>query len=608
LNSPFRTSPSFLLLTIATILFFSVLPGCDSQTRLPEPEEGSNLPTQPPSSEDALTKGKGLWKSAHNFHPDDPRRADLTRQALDVYIAALKLGDARPEIVLAVTETINALDPPPYDEAIDILREVVGSDPGNLHARVELGTALFRSGKNDPAATVLAEAIDSPGKSPDDKELIKAHEFLGRAHLAAGRSDAARKHLDESVRRLDRYRKKHGEGDFYYGCPYQAMGELYFSASDLDKTAEWFRRAADAEPNTADSQIAAANALFENGDVDAALTYVSRALKLDGSLRAKSLKARIEQAAKIDRSAPDPATSFATGLLHFQAGDIGSAVRTVERISDEQATPKLSVLKGILLLFQQKYDPAQQLFDRAQQGEKTHLASDAGKGHLAIVRKDFESAHKLLLPAAELPLLDETDERRFAQEMACLGMGWLLSNQNKHAEALAYYDKLLALVPNHFLAVLGKGNALSGLGRFDEAERFFRKALHLQPSDPYATAEMALIHYNRGQFDLAESEFQKAANLGEGRYTCPYEGLGLVYMKQGRLDQARENFERAIKINPDIEYKKFNGLAKIMLEKGENERAEKLLRKSIENYPFDSEARLLLDKIEQRSVEENHGD
>ena len=49
--------------------------------------------------------------------------------------------------------------------------------------------------------------------------------------------------------------------------------------------------------------------------------------------------------------------------------------------------------------------------------------------------------------------------------------------------------------------------------------------------------------------------------------------------------------------NYAIEYKKFNLLAKIYIEEGRRKDAKILLLKSIENYPYDPEAKLLLEQI-----------
>lgn len=58
---------------------------------------------------------------------------------------------------------------------------------------------------------------------------------------------------------------------------------------------------------------------------------------------------------------------------------------------------------------------------------------------------------------------------------------------------------------------------------------------------------------------------------------------------------------RTFRINPEIEYLKYNGLAKIYIQEGKLDRAEELLKKSIENFPYDPEARELLKEIEAPS-------
>ncbi|HCP45002.1 MAG TPA: hypothetical protein DIU15_03120, partial [Deltaproteobacteria bacterium] len=55
---------------------------------------------------------------------------------------------------------------------------------------------------------------------------------------------------------------------------------------------------------------------------------------------------------------------------------------------------------------------------------------------------------------------------------------------------------------------------------------------------------------------------------------------------------------RAIEINPDIEFKKYNGLARIYMDEGRYDEARQLLRRSIRNFPEDSEASQMLSEME----------
>lgn len=75
----------------------------------------------------------------------------------------------------------------------------------------------------------------------------------------------------------------------------------------------------------------------------------------------------------------------------------------------------------------------------------------------------------------------------------------------------------------------------------------------------------------------------------------------MLYLKQGDLAKAQKSFEKAIKIDPDIEYKKYNELARIYMKEGQIEKAKELLKKSIDNFPYDDEAKKIL-----AGLQENH--
>ena len=51
-------------------------------------------------------------------------------------------------------------------------------------------------------------------------------------------------------------------------------------------------------------------------------------------------------------------------------------------------------------------------------------------------------------------------------------------------------------------------------------------------------------------------------------------------------------------INPEVEYLKYNGLAEIYLGEGRFDEAERLLQRSLENYPYDDAARLLMKRVQ----------
>jgi tetratricopeptide (TPR) repeat protein len=58
-----------------------------------------------------------------------------------------------------------------------------------------------------------------------------------------------------------------------------------------------------------------------------------------------------------------------------------------------------------------------------------------------------------------------------------------LDNIGNYAEAIKYYDKVLAIIPNSVDALNNKGNALGKLGKYIEATKYYRKAIEILKSN-----------------------------------------------------------------------------------------------------------------------------
>src|ERR1700733_11335321 len=85
------------------------------------------------------------------------------------------------------------------------------------------------------------------------------------------------------------------------------------------------------------------------------------------------------------------------------------------------------------------------------------------------------------------------------------------------AEAIDIYNKVLAVVPNHFDATHLLGVIALQEGRLDQAQELIASALRTNHLDSSAL-----------------------------------NNLGLVYLRKGELELARGQFERAIKVKPDL--------------------------------------------------------
>ena len=454
------------------------------------------------------------------------------------------------------------------DDAEAYLTRALAIDPANVHVRANLGIVYFEKGEYDRAIQTLEPIANPTGEDADPIEVIRAAEFLGRSYMKQGRFADAEQVLTKSTTVYDRWLEEHGNQN-YWGCPYQALGELYSRTGAVDKETEFYLRAADLEIHRPNVQLDAAERCYSLGDYDRALTYVDRAIALDESrgdlLDMKGMillgLKRYGDAERLFRHAKNEMSAFS---IYNYIGRKGAAVGL-----------------GHLAVARKKYDEAIERFDEATPW--TFRAFVSAKRYAIKELADKDSLY---------------DYDAFAYEMAYVGMAWAYANQNRHEPAIECYDRVLALEPWHLLALLGKGNSLTGMKKLDEAEAIFATVIEHYPNNKFALAERGLIRYNRGEYDSAEDDFEAALKLDDGTYTCPYEGLGLVYLTQGRKQEAEANFKKAIELNPSIEYKKFNGLAKIYIQQKKYDEAAALLKQSIRNYPYDDEARKILASIQ----------
>ena len=459
-------------------------------------------------------------------------------------------------------------------------RQKPAQEPPPPRGPLDLAERHHQAGRHKQAEVLLLRLINTaqPRKL---WERMKAREHLGRIYLEQRRFSDAEKVLSAAARDFEVLNRRQA---YTVACPYQALGVLYAHMGKQSRAASYFIKAARLEPHSEKMQYDAALESMVAGDFTTALKHVDRAIALS----------RRPQAA---------AGGDARDLPH-----------------------RYLVLKGFIWLPMRKYSQARRLFGKVLAKVPGDPGALAGLGHLDVVHKRYRSAtsrleralqgaRKMLnekrgavgpSPGAQDPA-ERLDAMRnptriyswLSLRMACLGLGWVAANQNRHKQAIGYFERTLTHRPADLLALLGKGNSLTALGQLDRAERLFARLRTLYPDNPYVLAEGALVQFNKRNDRRAERGFKKAIQLDK-EYTCPYEGLGLIYLRRGQLARAKASFQRAISLNPDIEFKKYNGLARIYIKEGRVDEARRLLQKSVANYPHDSEARRLLAALEKK--------
>jgi tetratricopeptide (TPR) repeat protein len=85
-----------------------------------------------------------------------------------------------------------------------------------------------------------------------------------------------------------------------------------------------------------------------------------------------------------------------------------------------------------------------------------------------------------------------------------------LYRQGRYEEAIAYYDKALAIDPNDVDALNYKGAALYRQGKHQEAITYFDKALAIDPNYVPALTYKGIYVYDLERYDEAIAYYDKA--------------------------------------------------------------------------------------------------
>jgi len=121
----------------------------------------------------------------------------------------------------------------------------------------------------------------------------------------------------------------------------------------------------------------------------------------------------------------------------------------------------------------------------------------------------------------------------------------------KNTEALANYDRALALQPRHAEALSNRGNTLKALRRFDEALDSFDKALAAQPDYPAALSNRGSVLFEVTRYEDALATYDRSLAMRPDQVVALYNRGGAL-QKLGRFEEAIASYDRALAINPGL--------------------------------------------------------
>ncbi|MCP5348950.1 MAG: tetratricopeptide repeat protein [Gammaproteobacteria bacterium] len=154
-------------------------------------------------------------------------------------------------------------------------------------------------------------------------------------------------------------------------------------------------------------------------------------------------------------------------------------------------------------------------------------------------------------------------------------------------QAAQCYADVLALQPDHYLALNNAGLLAWDLGRSERALVLLNAARALAPEDPEVLKNLARVQLKLGDTESAEKTFQDALSHSRGDSRLLLELADVLY-DRGRIDEAKDLLEAQLEKTPAPVQTLFR-LGVICMRKGDHANAENRLRQALALEPTNSQ-------------------
>jgi predicted O-linked N-acetylglucosamine transferase (SPINDLY family) len=125
-----------------------------------------------------------------------------------------------------------------------------------------------------------------------------------------------------------------------------------------------------------------------------------------------------------------------------------------------------------------------------------------------------------------------------------------LNQLGRWQDAIADYDKAIALDPSYANAYCNRGAALQRLDRLADALDSYDRAVALNPTDHLTFYNRGSVLNALGRFDEALASYERCVNL-RSDYTAAYLNRGHVLQQRRRFEEAVVEYERVIELDPE---------------------------------------------------------
>jgi tetratricopeptide (TPR) repeat protein len=248
---------------------------------------------------------------------------------------------------------------------------------------------------------------------------------------------------------------------------------------------------------------------------------------------------------------PEITETLQTGETFHQQGQLAQAERCYKTILRQAPNHfRAQHLLGLIEAQRGNFTAAVQLIGQALKGYPedgwAHLHIGYALLELKRYREALASFDRAL--AIEPGILEALNNRG----IALLGLA-------RHGEALASFDRALAIKPDFAEALSNRGNALLQLARHEEALASCDRALAIRPDYVDALNNRGLVLLALARHEEALASYGRALAI-KPDYAGALNNRSNALAQLGRHEEAVKDFERLLTIDPDWDYARGNML------------------------------------------------
>lgn len=227
-----------------------------------------------------------------------------------------------------------------------------------------------------------------------------------------------------------------------------------------------------------------------------------------------------------------------------QRGESAEAIRLAREVVRQQ--PRMTAGRELLAFVLQESERVDEAIETLQQLVRAKQASTSAKTQLAKLLTETGRAREALTILE--PLASGSAD---AEVLNAYGIA--LSEAGQSREAIAQFERAIALDPNNAPAYQNLGIAALRANDPRTAEEKLNRALELNPRLPLALNSLGVLYVQRGEFARADEMWKRSYASDRTQYDALY-NRGLLAIKRNDRQEAHRILTEFVKVAPPARY------------------------------------------------------